>query len=126
MIRSVDFKDEELESKAKMKAYLKRGYNLNKETEHLNFIKKYLGFKSNDEIDERFRRLNKEGLSGLKGITVQDEINAIEKEEEKYFKEKILQNPIYDVAKALDDNPKTLNYKERMDDIQKEIEDRKI
>lgn len=88
----MEFRDEENESRAKMKAYLKRGYNLNKETDHLNFIKKYLGFKSNDEIDERFHRLKKEGLSGLKGITENDEVNAIEQEEEQYFQERIARN----------------------------------
>jgi hypothetical protein len=77
----VQFRDEEKETRAKTKAYLKHGYDLNKETEHLNFIQKYLGYKSNEEIDDRFQRLNDECLGGLKGITEQDENDAIQNEE---------------------------------------------
>jgi len=80
-VHSVAFVDEEKESRAKMKAFLKNGYNLTKETDHLNFIKKYHGFKSNDEMDDRFKKLKRDGLRGLKGITDQDEALVLEMEE---------------------------------------------
>lgn len=77
-MKAVPYVDIEKETRAKMKAFLSKGYNLAKETDHLNFIKKYLGYKSNDVIDDRFMRLQRDGLRGLEGITEQDELKAIE------------------------------------------------
>lgn len=80
-----------------MKAFLKHGYNLNKETDHLNFIKKYLGYKSNDVMDDRFKKLMRDGLRGMQGITEQDEFDVIEKEEEQFFVDKMKKNPVFDI-----------------------------
>ena len=115
--------DEEKESRAKMKAYLKHCYNLAKETDHLNFIKKYLGFKSNDEMDDRFKKLKRDGLRGLKGITDQDEILALEKEEQQYFVEKIRKNPIFDVEKDTNVLAKSQEYQERLEAVLLEVEE---
>ena len=96
-MHAVQFVDEEKESRAKMKAFLKHGYNLNKETDHLNFIKKYLGYKSNDVMDDRFKKLMRDGLRGMQGITEQDEFDVIEKEEEQFFVDKMKKNPVFDI-----------------------------
>ena len=121
-MHAVQFVDEEKESRAKMKAFLKHGYNLNKETDHLNFIKKYLGYKSNDVMDDRFMKLQKDGLRGMPGITEQDELLALEKEEELYFADKIKKNPTFLVEMDPSDLAKSHQFKQQVNEMENEIE----
>ena len=44
----------------------------------MNFVLKYTGFKSNDEIGNRLGTMFHEGLKGLQGITAKDDLRDIE------------------------------------------------
>lgn len=122
VVRHVPYVDVEKESRAKMKGYLRHGYNINKEMDHLNFIKKYLGYKSNDVMDDRFMKLQKDGLRGMPGITEQDELLALEKEEELYFADKIKKNPTFLVEMDPSDLAKSHQFKQQVNEMENEIE----